>query len=45
MKVVFVLFDSLIRRPWEVYVVTEIETPNFDRLAKKGISFDSHYVG
>ena len=45
MKVVFVLFDSLIRKALASYGGTEIDTPNFDRLAKRGISFDTHYVG
>jgi hypothetical protein len=38
MKVVFVLFDSLIRKALASYGGTEIDTPNFDRLAKRGIS-------
>jgi len=45
MKVVFVLFDSLNRHMLSPYGGTRIPTPNFDRLAKRSTTFDSHYVG
>jgi arylsulfatase A-like enzyme len=45
MKTVFLLFDSLNRRLLEPYGGTRIPTPNFDRLAKRSVTFDRHYVG
>ncbi|ETF04085.1 sulfatase [Advenella kashmirensis W13003] len=45
MKAVFVLFDSLNRHALSSYGMSEIQTPNFDRLAKRGVTFDSHFVG
>ncbi len=45
MKTVFVLFDSLNRHMLGPYGGTRIETPNFDRLAKRAATFDNHYVG
>jgi arylsulfatase A-like enzyme len=45
MKVVFVLFDSLNRHMLGPYGGTRIPTPNFDRLAKRSVTFDKHYVG
>jgi len=45
MKVVYVLFDSLIRKGLGCYGGTEIQTPNFDRFAERGVVFDKHYVG
>jgi len=45
MKVVFVLFDSLVRRALGCYGGTAIATPNFDRFASKAMTFDTHYVG
>nr|WP_306268040.1 sulfatase [Pararhizobium sp. IMCC3301] len=44
MKAVFLLFDSLCRDALGCYG-GRIPTPNFDRLAAKGVTFDSHYVG
>ena len=44
MRTVFVLFDSLNRRALECYGGSCI-TPNFTRLARRGITFDTHYVG
>jgi arylsulfatase A-like enzyme len=44
MRTVFVLFDSLNRRALETYGGTSI-TPNFTRLAERGVTFDTHYVG
>lgn len=45
MKTVFVLFDSLNRHLLSPYGGTRFPTPNFDRLAKKSVTFDKHYVG
>jgi len=45
MKVIFVLQDSLIRAALGCYGGTSIPTPNFDRLARRGITFDQHYAG
>ena len=44
MRVVFLLFDSLNRRALSPYG-GEIPTPNFDRLAERGITFERHYIG
>ena len=44
MKTVFLLFDSLNRRALSCYGGA-IPTPNFDRLAARGVRFDTHYVG
>ncbi|MEP6942263.1 MAG: sulfatase [Betaproteobacteria bacterium] len=47
MKVVFVLFDSLNRRALSCYAPpgTVRATPSFDRLSKRGVVFDRHFVG
>jgi arylsulfatase A-like enzyme len=45
MKTVFVLFDSLNRRSLGPYGAQSIKTPNFDRLAERSVTFDTHYVG
>ncbi|MFO1147496.1 MAG: sulfatase-like hydrolase/transferase [Alsobacter sp.] len=45
MKAVFVLFDSLNRHMLGAYGGARIPTPNFDRLAKRALTFDAHYVG
>lgn len=44
MKIVYLLFDSLCRDALSCYG-GEISTPNFDRLAAKGVVFDKHFVG
>ena len=44
MKTIFVIFDSLNRRALSCYGGS-CQTPNFARLAKKGLLFDNHYVG
>ncbi|SLN45548.1 sulfatase-like hydrolase/transferase [Pseudooctadecabacter jejudonensis] len=44
MKTVFLLFDSLNRRALSCYGGDTV-TPNFQRLADRGITFDNHYVG
>ncbi len=45
MKTVFVLFDSLNRLALGAYGGTSVATPNFDRFARKSVTFDKHYVG
>jgi len=45
MKTVFLLFDSLNRLMLEPYGGNILETPNFQRLAEKCITFDKHYIG
>jgi len=45
MKVVFVLFDSLNRHMLGAYGGKRVPTPNFDRLAARATTFDTHYVG
>lgn len=45
MKLVFVLFDSLNRGSLEPYGGTAVRTPNFTRLARRAVTFDTHYVG
>lgn len=44
MRCVFVLFDSLNRHALACYGGA-VPTPNFDRLAARAVTFDSHYVG
>ncbi|MWB77994.1 sulfatase-like hydrolase/transferase [Pseudooceanicola sp. 216_PA32_1] len=45
MRTVFVLFDSLNRTAMGCYGGTQLATPNFDRFARRAMSFDNHYVG
>ncbi|MCB1388899.1 MAG: sulfatase [Rhodobacteraceae bacterium] len=45
MKTVFVLFDSLNRLAISPYAGAGVNTPNFQRLADRGVTFDRHYVG
>ena len=45
MKAVFLLFDSLNRHMLGCYGGTRVPTPNFDRLARRSVRFDNHYVG
>ena len=45
MKTVFLLFDSLNRRMLSSYGSALMETPNFQRLSEKSITFDNHYIG
>ena len=45
MRAVFVLFDSLNRTGIGCYGPSPIATPNFDRFAKRAVTFDSHFVG
>ena len=45
MRTIFVLFDSLNRSAIGAYHGTSVRTPNFDRFAKRAMTFDRHYVG
>ncbi|PRY19950.1 arylsulfatase A-like enzyme [Aliiruegeria haliotis] len=45
MRTVFLLFDSLNRHMLGPNGGTQIETPNFDRLAERCATLDRHYVG
>ena len=45
MKVIFVLFDSLNRKSLGCYGGTAVKTPNFERLARRSVTFEQHYVG
>ena len=45
MKAIFVLFDSLNRQSLGCYGGSAVRTPNFDRLARRAVTFDNHYVG
>ena len=45
MKTLFLLFDSLNLRMLNSYGGKYFETKNFNRLAKKSIQFNNHYVG
>jgi arylsulfatase A-like enzyme len=44
-KLIFVLFDSLVRNALGCYGGGWIPTPNFDRFAQKAVVFDNHWVG
>ncbi|WP_306431202.1 sulfatase-like hydrolase/transferase [Rhizobium sp. L1K21] len=44
MRLIFLLMDSLNRSALGAYNGT-IETPNFDRLEARSVTFDRHYVG
>ena len=45
MKTVFLLFDSLNLKVLENYGSKLFDTPNFNRLGKKTIKFNKHFVG
>ena len=45
MRLIYILFDSLNRHALGCYGGREVATPNFDRLAKRAVTFDTHYVG
>ena len=45
MKTVFVLFDSLNRAALGLYGGKSVDTPSFDRFARRAMTFDRHYVG
>lgn len=45
MKAIIVMFDSLNRRFLPPYGCTWTQAPNFNRLAKRAVTFDNCYVG
>jgi arylsulfatase A-like enzyme len=45
MKAIMVMFDSLNRRMLSPYGCDWVFTPNFQRLADRGVTFDCSYVG
>lgn len=45
MKAIMVMFDSLNRRMLGCYGCSTAHTPNFDRLAKRAVTFDNCYIG
>lgn len=45
MRVIFVLYDSLVRGALQAYGGTQIQTPNFNRFAERAVTFDTHFVG
>lgn len=45
MKAIMVMFDTLSRRVLEPYGCKTVQTPNFQRLAARAITFDNCYVG
>ncbi len=45
MKAILVMFDSLNRRMLAPYGCTDVQTPNFTRLAARAVTFDRAYVG
>jgi len=45
MKAVLFLMDSINRRALGCYGGDAVPTPNFDRLAARAVTFDTHYVG
>lgn len=45
MKLGFILLDSLNRHALSCYGGKGVATPNFDRIAERGVVFDNHYVG
>ena len=44
-RLIYVLFDSLYRHALGPYGGTGVPTPNIDRMAARGLTFDNHYVG
>ena len=45
MRVILVLYDSLVRNALECYGGMDISTPSFQRFAKRAVKFDTHFVG
>ncbi|MFN2351327.1 MAG: sulfatase [Kiritimatiellia bacterium] len=44
MKTIFILMDSLNRHYLSAYGNPWVKTPNIDRLAARGVTFENHYV-
>ena len=44
MKAIMVMFDSLNRGMLQTYGCDWVPTPNFERLAARSVTFDTHYV-
>ncbi|HEY5637735.1 MAG TPA: sulfatase [Burkholderiales bacterium] len=45
MRVIFVLYDSLVRGALQCYGGTHVDTPHFARFAERAVTFDTHFVG
>ena len=45
MKAIMVMFDSLNRHHLSPYGCDWVKTPNFDRLARRSVTFDNAWVG
>ena len=45
MKAIMVMFDSLNRRMMQPYGCDWVHTPNFDRLARRSVTFENAYIG
>lgn len=45
MKAIMVMFDSLNRRMMQPYGCDWVHTPNFDRLARRAVTFENAYIG
>lgn len=45
MRAIMVMFDSLNKRMLSCYGCQTAHTPNFERLAKKAVTFDNCYIG
>lgn len=45
MRTIFLVMDSLNRHYLKCYGDGRVQTPNLDRLAERGVLFDSHYAG
>ncbi len=45
MRAIYVLFDSLNRTAMGCYGASAVKTPNFDRFARRAVTFESHFVG
>jgi len=45
MKAIFILFDSLNRHALPIYGSDWAKAPNFERLARRSVVFDNHWLG
>ncbi len=45
MRVIFVLYDSLVRGAMQCYGGAHVDTPQFVRFAERAVTFDTHFVG